>query len=130
MVSKKIYFLCSALGAIVLSCFISHNAFASCHPYADTIGIIGSICEECAWDDYEKAQELSGDTDLLRNKIGETMISVVSENGEGIDGAVVRNGIMIGLMVFHITLQLGFCLAIVMWNPMNGRLFLIRILCV
>ena len=43
-----------------------------------------------AWDDYEKAQELSGDTDLLRNKIGETKISVVSESGEGIDGAVVR----------------------------------------
>ena len=43
-----------------------------------------------AWADYEKAQELSGDTDLLRNKIGATEITVVAPNGSGVDGAAVQ----------------------------------------
>ena len=44
---------------------------------------------ENAWSDYEKAEELSGDNSILSEKIGPTEITVVSENGEGIDGAVV-----------------------------------------
>ena len=43
-----------------------------------------------AWADYEKAQELSGDTDILRNKIGATEITVVAPNGSGVDGAAVQ----------------------------------------
>lgn len=43
-----------------------------------------------AWEDYEKAEELSGDTNLLREKIGETKITVVSENGEGVAEAAIK----------------------------------------
>lgn len=43
-----------------------------------------------AWSDYEKAEEISGDTSILSNKIGPTEISVVSGNGDAIDGAVVQ----------------------------------------
>lgn len=42
-----------------------------------------------AWKDYEKAQELSANTDILRDKIGVTEMTVVSEEGEGVDGAAV-----------------------------------------
>ena len=45
---------------------------------------------ESAWADYEKAQELSGNEDILREKIGATEITVVSEDGEGVDGAAVK----------------------------------------
>lgn len=43
-----------------------------------------------AWEDYEKAQELSGNPDLIRDKIGLTEISIVSEDGSGVDGASVK----------------------------------------
>lgn len=43
-----------------------------------------------AWEDYEKAEELSGDTNLIRDKIGATEIAVVDANGQGIDGANVE----------------------------------------
>lgn len=43
-----------------------------------------------AWADYEKAQELSGDNELLMKKIGTTEINVLSGSGEGIDGAVIK----------------------------------------
>lgn len=42
-----------------------------------------------AWCDYEMAEELSGDTTIINEKIGPTEISVVSENGDGIGGANV-----------------------------------------
>ena len=45
---------------------------------------------EKAWDDYKKAQELSGNTSILRDKIGQTDITVVSEDGEGVDGATIN----------------------------------------
>ncbi len=45
---------------------------------------------EKAWDDYEKAQELSGNTSILRDKIGQTDITVVFEDGEGVDGATIK----------------------------------------
>ena len=45
---------------------------------------------EKAWDDYEKAQELSGNTSILRDKIGQTDITIVSEDGEGVDGATIK----------------------------------------
>ena len=41
-----------------------------------------------AWEDYEKAQELSGNPDIIRDKIGITEINVVSEDGSGVDGAL------------------------------------------
>lgn len=43
-----------------------------------------------AWKDYEKAQELSDNQDILREKIGITEITVVSEDGEGVSGAAVE----------------------------------------
>ena len=43
-----------------------------------------------AWADYEKAQDISGDTNILRNRIGPTVITVVSPDGAGVDGAAVR----------------------------------------
>lgn len=43
-----------------------------------------------AWADYEKAQELSGDTDILGRKIGQTNLTIVSEDGDGIDGAAIK----------------------------------------
>ena len=43
-----------------------------------------------AWADYEKAQELSGNTDLLRQKIGTTELTVVSGNGQSVNGAEVE----------------------------------------
>ena len=43
-----------------------------------------------AWEDYEKAQELSGNPDIIRDKIGLTEISIVSEDGSGVDGASVK----------------------------------------
>ena len=43
-----------------------------------------------AWEDYAKAQDLSGDSNLLRDRIGATDIAVVDENGQGVDGATVR----------------------------------------
>ena len=45
---------------------------------------------EKAWDDYKKAQELSGNTSILRDKIGQTDITIVSEDGEGVDGATIK----------------------------------------
>ena len=43
-----------------------------------------------AWEDYEKAQELSGNHDIIRDKIGLIEINVVSEDGSGVDGASVK----------------------------------------
>lgn len=43
-----------------------------------------------AWSDYEKAEELSGNEEILREKIGATDITVVSEDGKGVDGATVK----------------------------------------
>ena len=43
-----------------------------------------------AWADYEKAQGISGDANILWNKIGPTEITVVAPNGEGVDGAAVQ----------------------------------------
>ena len=43
-----------------------------------------------AWADYEKAQELSGDTDILERKIGRTNLTIMSEDGEGIDDAAIK----------------------------------------
>ena len=46
-----------------------------------------------AWSDYETAQEISGDKSILRKKIGQTEITVISEDGRGVEGAaVVLNG--------------------------------------
>lgn len=45
---------------------------------------------EKAWDDYEKAQELSGNISILIDKIGQTDITVVSEEGEGVNGATIK----------------------------------------
>lgn len=48
---------------------------------------------ESAWEDYEKAQELSGNENILREKIGTTEITVVSQNGEPIpEASIVLTG--------------------------------------
>lgn len=43
-----------------------------------------------AWNDYETAQELSGDTTILRSKIGQTEILVLSEDGNSVSDALVK----------------------------------------
>ena len=43
-----------------------------------------------AWDDFNKAQALSGDMELLTKYFGKTEITVVSGNGEEVDGAAIK----------------------------------------
>ena len=43
-----------------------------------------------AWDDFNKAQALSGDMELLTKYFGKTEITVISGNGEEVDGAAIK----------------------------------------